>query len=381
MLKIIFLFISSTILPFAAIIQHQETISAPASLQFKEEAFLSDNDLSKITKNAQTALDKINNGEDFAKVVNQEIATFGSAVEYETTDYTFKSDLRPAIKKAIVGLSRGEHASELVETDGFYTINSFGKVVEETGLAIIKLLDTKEVIKNEKEVYVNHILISYDEAQAADGNITRSEEEAWDLINKIKMDLKNGDNFTTLAKKYSDDSANKDQGGKLEQPVSGDGTYAYDFELAALKLEQAGQISEIIKSQFGYHLIKADKVNENVKETQYQYDSLTYSTIPEPWADTGLDESYLLSAEVQLDNFYDPYVLLTFNDEGAEIFAELTEKNIGKALGIFVNDELISAPIVNDKITGGTAQIAGNFTMDEAKALSANLNAAIGTEK
>ena len=70
-----------------------------------------------------------------------------------------------------------------------------------------------------------------------------------------------------------------------------------------------------------------------------------------------------------------PVVNLEFNKEGAKIFEELTQKNVGKILAIYIDNVLISAPRVQEKITGGRAQITGKFTVQEAKELANNLNA------
>jgi preprotein translocase subunit SecD len=53
----------------------------------------------------------------------------------------------------------------------------------------------------------------------------------------------------------------------------------------------------------------------------------------------------------------------------------LTGKNIGKPLAIYIDNVLLSAPTVQEKISGGKAQITGQFTIDEAKKLAQNLNA------
>jgi protein-export membrane protein SecD len=68
-------------------------------------------------------------------------------------------------------------------------------------------------------------------------------------------------------------------------------------------------------------------------------------------------------------------VFLQFNEEGSKIFENLTSRNIGKPLAIYIDQVLISAPTVQEAISGGKAQITGKFTIDEAKALSRNLNA------
>lgn len=70
-----------------------------------------------------------------------------------------------------------------------------------------------------------------------------------------------------------------------------------------------------------------------------------------------------------------PIIELNFNDEGAKIFEELTGNNIGKPLGIFLDGEPLSTPIVQNKISGGKAVINGNFTVQGAKELVQRLNA------
>jgi protein-export membrane protein SecD len=89
------------------------------------------------------------------------------------------------------------------------------------------------------------------------------------------------------------------------------------------------------------------------------------------WKNTELTGKYLKRASVQFNpNDGSPEVSLEFNDEGAKIFEEITARNVGKPVAIF----LISAPTVNEKITGGQASISGHFTVDEAKLLVTRLN-------
>jgi len=91
---------------------------------------------------------------------------------------------------------------------------------------------------------------------------------------------------------------------------------------------------------------------------------------------TLLTGRYLKKAELGFDQTtYQPLVLLEFNDEGAKIFEDLTSKNVGKQLAIYIDQIPISAPVVQEVISGGRAQISGKFTIEEAKELARNLNA------
>lgn len=70
-----------------------------------------------------------------------------------------------------------------------------------------------------------------------------------------------------------------------------------------------------------------------------------------------------------------PEVNLEFDGEGSELFAELTRQNVQKRIAIYLDGVPISAPVVQTEITNGRAVISGGFTVDEAKQLSARLNA------
>jgi len=67
-------------------------------------------------------------------------------------------------------------------------------------------------------------------------------------------------------------------------------------------------------------------------------------------------------------------VVLNFNAEGKEIFANLTRDNVGRPFGIFLDNVLISIPVIREAIPDGTAVISGNFTPDSARELVRNLN-------
>lgn len=91
---------------------------------------------------------------------------------------------------------------------------------------------------------------------------------------------------------------------------------------------------------------------------------------------TDLTGSDLKEANVVFDgNTGKPIVSIVFTKEGSDKFAAITEKSVGKPLAIILDDQIISAPTVQEKITGGSAQITGNFSTEGAKKLSILLNA------
>lgn len=93
----------------------------------------------------------------------------------------------------------------------------------------------------------------------------------------------------------------------------------------------------------------------------------------EPSALTG---SYLDRAGLVFDQTTNqPRVELTFNNEGAKLFENITRAHIGQQVAIFLDGSPISAPMVNEAITGGRAVISGSFSIDEARKLVNRLNA------
>ncbi len=70
-----------------------------------------------------------------------------------------------------------------------------------------------------------------------------------------------------------------------------------------------------------------------------------------------------------------PHINLEFDDEGSDLFAELTRQNIGQRIAIYLDGIPISAPVVQSEITQGRAVISGGFTLPEAKELVQRLNA------
>ena len=91
---------------------------------------------------------------------------------------------------------------------------------------------------------------------------------------------------------------------------------------------------------------------------------------------TGLTGKDLAKSEVKFDpNTGQPVVGLKFSTEGSQKFAEITGRNVNKPVAIFLDEFPVTAPRVQEKITTGDAIISGEFTLDEAKKLSIQLNA------
>lgn len=91
---------------------------------------------------------------------------------------------------------------------------------------------------------------------------------------------------------------------------------------------------------------------------------------------TNLDGRYITGAHLNFDSTTGaPQVSISFSDQGAKIFEQITEKNVGKPVAIFLDNQLIEMPTVQQKIVGGQAVITGKFTLNDAKKMVERFNA------
>jgi len=83
----------------------------------------------------------------------------------------------------------------------------------------------------------------------------------------------------------------------------------------------------------------------------------------------------LNDAQVSIDQFNAPYVSMTFDSKGGQEFERITGDNIKKRMAVVLDNTVYSAPVIQDRISGGRAQITGTFSMQEANDLAIVLRA------
>ncbi len=112
---------------------------------------------------------------------------------------------------------------------------------------------------------------------------------------------------------------------------------------------------------------------------EVETDPITHRTIKTPFLAAlanAFDRRLPPDARVQIDSQYnEPYVSIEFDKKGAMIFERVTGENVKKRLAIVLDKKVYSAPVIQEKISGGSARITGNFTTEEAKDLAIVLRA------
>jgi peptidyl-prolyl cis-trans isomerase SurA len=109
-----------------------------------------------------------------------------------------------------------------------------------------------------KEIAASHILIQYASAARANPNVTRTKDEARALATEVAAKAKGGEDFAALASEYSD-GPTKTRGGDLGSFRAG--RMVPEFAKATLALE-VGAISDPVETQFGFHVIRRNKVDK-----------------------------------------------------------------------------------------------------------------------
>lgn len=85
---------------------------------------------------------------------------------------------------------------------------------------------------------------------------------------------------------------------------------------------------------------------------------------------------YIANANVRFNSqFGEPYVALEFNSQGAKLFDQITAANVKRRLAIVLDNNVYSAPVIQERISGGQAQVSGRFTAKEARDLAIVLRA------
>jgi hypothetical protein len=248
----------------------------------------------------------------------------------------------------------------------------FPNVVETDNVYLIVKME--ELKDGPKEVNAHHMLIGYQGAQG--GLSTRTKEEAKAKIEGIRKQA-TIENFDSLVAANSDEPNATSTKGDLGWFGTGDMVEKFETPVFA---QASGTISEVIETEFGYHLVW--KLGERIsKEPRLRLIEINRSVptdfVPvDEWKATALTGKQLQSAKVDFDQQLGSIqVSLQFDDEGSKLFAELTKKNVGQQVAIFLDGNVLSAPVVNQEILGGRAVITGNFTLEEAKLLARRLQA------
>ncbi len=204
---------------------------------------LSEIEIEAIENEAVSLLERLENGESFEKLAASYSAG-QKALEGGFLGWRTSAELPSLFAEVVSGLTVGEVAQLVRSGAGFH---------------ILKLTDKRgNTVKFLDQTLARHILVQPSEI--------RTENQAEVLINDIYKRLKEGEDFKQLARQFSEDPGSKMDGGELGWSNPGDYDPAFEMTLNATEI---GQLSEPVKSSFGWHIIEVmDRRNEDVSQEE-----------------------------------------------------------------------------------------------------------------
>ena len=204
---------------------------------------LSEIEIEAIENEAVSLLERLENGESFEKLAASYSAG-QKALEGGFLGWRTSAELPSLFAEVVSGLTVGEVAQPVRSGAGFH---------------ILKLTDKRgNTVKFLDQTLARHILVQPSEI--------RTENQAEVLINDIYKRLKEGEDFKQLARQFSEDPGSKMDGGELGWSNPGDYDPAFEMTLNATEI---GQLSEPVKSSFGWHIIEVmDRRNEDVSQEE-----------------------------------------------------------------------------------------------------------------
>lgn len=263
---------------------------------------------------------------------------------------------------------RGEDSFLIVEFPGAKNIDDIKNVIQKTPFLEFREMKTDEQMAQE-------------EAQLAE-LVAPMNAEAQTRATEILRRARDGEDFAALAAEFSQDPGSKDIGGVLDFAPRGSYVPAFDDAVFSDALADGAVVDHVVETQFGWHIVKKleTRGEGDAREVKAQHILIAKLTPPvEEFTPTELTGEHLEQSQLNLGNqggggLSEPQVLLRFNSDGTRMFADITKRNLGKPVAIYLDDVLVSAPTVQAEITDGHAVISGNFTVQEAKDLAARLN-------
>lgn len=270
-------------------------------------------------------------------------------------------------------------------------VNAFGvgePLVQQSSVGtdyyiIVELPGVKDVEQAKKTIKETPLLEFREEA----GPEAEAQLATYNDSNKQKADavLKRalvGDDFATLANTNSADPGSKDSGGDLGFTTKGKFVESFDKVLFDENFRSGSVWPELVESQYGFHIIKkieekGEGDSKEVRGAHILFPKYTLDQFPDlQYKTTGLTGKNLKNASVsyQGQGVGAPQVSLQFDDEGTQLFADLTKRNLNKRIAILIDGTIVTAPTVQSEILNGEAVITGNYTTSEANALVKRLN-------
>lgn len=228
------------------------------------------------------------------------------------------------------------------------------------------VVDTSNVTNETNEV------LAVDSVKSTDSSVANTSSNPLDQLSKDTNSLSS---ITDTSKKEQEESLFS----YMQPSIDGNNQFSNTSYIGAVAKNNVDKVLEIlnsptVKSKFPSNVkfmigsLPGDNTDKN--DPKIVYGIYAIKTVP------GTDRAKLEGDRVKTAKFDfdqqkgEPIISLTMDQQGSQIWAELTGANINRPIAISLDDYIYSAPNVNQKITGGQSQISGNFTVKSGTELA-----------
>jgi len=202
--------------------------------------------------------------------------------------------------------------------------------------------------------------------------------------NNLKYSLSLSDSEKVLVKEYAvtqaiDTIRNRlDMFGMSEPTVAKQGKDKILIELPGIKTQEEEQRArEMISKAARLQMMAVDEERSDQVDTMSSEEAREYANVilPDQYDKNRkymlkeipiLDGEMLTDARVGFNRSNQPVINFTLNSAGGKIFGDWSGKNIGRRMAVVLDDVVYSAPYIRERIGGGSGQISGSFSMQEA---------------
>ncbi len=343
----------------------REKLQKHIDLQFKklkETADESEKEAARLA--AEEALSLAGSGTSLADIEQQlnDRKTAKYVANLKESEKKFKDQLPKNLEEKLWNTTPGDFVPEVIAAEGAMAFDQYTNQLKPIEGFSIYRAGIKEIVDRKK---------------------TEPGEDFDTVAKEVSIDDKREQSITELSDELQNEVITKVQPNGISEIVEDNGKFIIYKLLKATEESGGARVAQIVLSDRQVAEETRQRVipqETTTPEEQITYDELFIEIVPDPWEETGLDGEHFKIAKVSTDQTNMPVTSIEFDDEGAKMFEELTSQLIGKPMAIFVGGDFISAPIIQERIAGGAAQISFNQPLlieaqKEAISLARDLNA------
>jgi protein-export membrane protein SecD len=269
------------------------------------------------------------------------------------------------VGEPLVQLSnRGESHRIIVELPGIKNLEGAKQMIQET-----PFMEFREEISDDARKTVEEDIAKQNK---------EFKKKAEDVLDRAKK----GDDFAKLAVENSQDPAVSITKGDLGFVKRSDIPKEFGDVLFQESFAVGSVSDKLMDATGGWYIFKKEEVkgegeNQEIRFSQILFIKDDISNHPEKlFVATGLSGRNVkkVSVDYQSQGIGSPQVLIEFDSEGADRLAEVSKRNVGKPLAIFIDGQVFSAPTIQQELVGGQAVVTSDFTPESVKDYVKRLN-------